>query len=252
MPRAAAAWHSAYVRLTEPQRWMLSKADGTVVDPVAGVRIPTNMSVRAGKAATSLDGFRREVPVIPGHGREDVTTLLRAWGQRADHAAFDKIWPLIYDELQRLAVRLLRRERPGQTLAPTDLIHEVYIRLTGGMQLDFNNRAHFFAIAARCMRQILVDRARRRRAGKRGAGDRPTVLDEKRIAIDQPGDLMALDEALEDLARYDERKARIVELHYFGGLTHAEIAEVCDVHVNTVGRDLQFSKAWLRRHLDSP
>jgi len=181
----------------------------------------------------------------------NVTTLLRAWGQRGDQAAFDKIWPLIYGELQRSAVRLLRRERPGQTLAPTDLIHEAYLRLAGGIQLELKDRAHFFAIAARCMRQILIDRARRRFAGKRGAGDRPTPLNEERIAIDQPGDIVALDAALEELARYDERKARVVELQFFGGLTQAEIAVVCDVHINTVARDLHFSIAWLRRHLAS-
>ena len=181
----------------------------------------------------------------------NVTTLLRAWGQRGDQAAFEKIWPLIYDELQRLAARLLRRENSEQTLAPTDLIHEVYLRLAGGMRLELKDRAHFFAIAARCMRQILVDRARRRLARKRGAGNRPTALNETRIAIDQPGDIVALDEALEDLAKYNERKARVVELHYFGGLTHAEIAAVCDVHVNTVARDLDFSVAWLRRYLAS-
>lgn len=117
------------------------------------------------------------------------------------------------------------------------------------MQLEFTDRAHFFAIAARCMRQILVDRARRRFAGKRGSGNRPTVLDETRIVIDQPWDIVALDEALEELARYDERKARVVELQFFGGLTHVEIAAVCNVHVNTVSNDLHFSLAWLRRYL---
>jgi RNA polymerase sigma-70 factor, ECF subfamily len=184
-----------------------------------------------------------------GIATANVTTLLRAWGQRGDKAAFEKIWPLIYDELQRRAVRLLRREKSGQTLAPTDLIHEAYLRLAGGMQLELKDRAHFFAIAARCMRQILVDRARRRLAGKRGAGSRPATLDEAQIAIDKPGTIVAVDEALQELAKYDERKARVVELLFFGGLTQAEIAAVCDVHVNTVARDLQFSVAWLRRHL---
>jgi RNA polymerase sigma factor (TIGR02999 family) len=196
-------------------------------------------------------GLRAErFPLIPaGIAAKNVTALLRAWGQRGDQAAFEKIWPLIYDELQGLAVRLLRREQSGQTLAPNDLIHEVYLRIAGGMRLEFKDRAHFFAIAARCMRQILVDRARRRFARKRGSGNRPTALNEARIAIDQPGDIVALDEALDDLAKYNERKARVVELHFFGGLTHAEIAEVCEVHVNTVARDLDFSVAWLRRYL---
>jgi RNA polymerase sigma factor (TIGR02999 family) len=192
---------------------------------------------------------REDVPLDHvGIAEDNVTTLLRAWGQRGDHAAFEKIWPLIYDELQRLAVRLLRRES-GPTLAPTDLIHEAYLRLAGGVQLDFKDRVHFFAISARCMRQILVDRARRRRADKRGSGDRPTVLDENLIAIERSWDLVALDDALEELAKHSERKARVVELYYFGGLTQEEIAAVCDVHVNTIARDLHFSEAWLRRHL---
>jgi len=197
------------------------------------------LTVPAG--GVSLDRVR-----LTGH---DVTTLLRAWGQRGDHAAFEQIWPLIYDELQRLAVRLLRREQSGRTLAPTDLIHEAYLRLAGRMQLELKDRAHFFAIAAQCMRRILVDRARRRRADKRGAGERPTVLDEETVAIERSWDLVALDDALQELAKHSERKARVVELHYFGGLTQEEIAAVCDVHVNTVARDLHFSEAWLRRHL---
>jgi RNA polymerase sigma factor (TIGR02999 family) len=211
----------------------------------AGRRTPT-----AVLRVVGLTVLREDVPLgRVGLAAQDVTTLLRAWGQRGDHAAFERIWPLIYDELQRLAVRLLRRERSSQTLAPADLIHEAYLRLAGGMQLELKDRAHFFAIAARCMRQILVDRARRRRAGKRGSGIRPTVLDENCIAIDRSWDLVALDDALEELAKHSERKARVVELHYFGGLTQEEIAAVCEVHVNTVARDLHFSEAWLRRHL---
>lgn len=183
-----------------------------------------------------------------GGDEHDVTSLLRAW-RLGDQAAFDKIWPLIYDEVQRLAVRLMRHERSGHTLAATELIHEAYLRLAGGVQLEFKDRAHFFAISARCMRQILVDRARRRRADKRGAGEHPIALDETRIPVDRPWDLVALDDALEELAKHSERKARVVELHYFGGLTQDEIAAVCDVHVNTVARDLRFGEAWLRRHL---
>ena len=184
-----------------------------------------------------------------GISTHNVTTLLRAWCERGDHAAFDKIWPLIYDEMQRLAGRLLEREQSFHTLPRTALIHEAYLRLAGGMELELKDRAHFFAIAARRMRRILIDRARRRRANKRGSGNRPTVLDESRIAIDRPPDFVALDQALEELAKHSERKARVVELHYFGGLTQDEIAAVCDVHVNTVARDLRFSQAWLRRHL---
>ena len=178
----------------------------------------------------------------------DFTRLLRAWRQ-GDRAAFDEIAPQIYDELRRLATFHLRGERPGHTFGPTDLISEAYLRLAGGAEYEFNDRVHFFAIAARNMRQILVDHARRRCAEKRGAGERPIEFNEERIVTDRPWELVALDEALDKLAKFDERKARVIELHYFGGLTHAEIATVCDVHVNTVGRDLRLGEAWLRRQL---
>jgi RNA polymerase sigma factor (TIGR02999 family) len=179
---------------------------------------------------------------------ENLTNLLRAWRQ-GDRAAFDEIAPLIYDELRRLAAFHLRGERPGHTFGPTDLISEAYLRLAGGAQLEFADRAHFFAIASRSMRQILVDHARKRCAEKRGAGERPAELDETQISTDRPWELVALDDALEELTKLDERKARIVELHYFGGLTQEEIAAVCDIHVNTVARDLRLSEAWLRSQL---
>jgi RNA polymerase sigma factor (TIGR02999 family) len=185
-----------------------------------------------------------------GAPSQNVTMLLRAWRQ-GDRLAFDEIAPLIYEELRRLAAFHLRGERPGHTFGPTDLIDEAYLRLAGGAHLDFNDRAHFFAIASRNMRQILVDHARKRRAEKRGAGDQPVEFDENRVFTDRPWELIALDEALEDLAKLDERKARIVELHYFGGLTQEQIAVVCDMHINTVARDLRFSQAWLRRQLGS-
>jgi RNA polymerase sigma factor (TIGR02999 family) len=179
---------------------------------------------------------------------ENLTGLLRAWRQ-GDRAAFDEIAPVIYDELRRLAAFHLRGERPGHTFGPTELISEAYLRLVGSAHLDFHDRAHFFAIASRNMRQILVDHARRRGADKRGAGERPVELDEAQIAIERPEELVALDRALDELAKLDERKARITELHYFGGLTQDEIAAVCEIHVNTVARDLRFSEAWLRTQL---
>ena len=179
---------------------------------------------------------------------ENLTSLLRAW-QRGDRAAFDEIVPLIYDELRRLAAFHMRGERQDHTFGPTDLISEAYLRLAGGAQLEFKDRAHFFAIASRSMRQILVDHARKRCADKRGAGERPTEFDETRVAIDRPWELVALDDALEELTKFDERKARVTELHYFGGLTQEEIAAVCEVHVNTVARDLRLAEAWLRSRL---
>ena len=181
---------------------------------------------------------------------DNLTNLLRAW-RHGDRAAFDEIAPIIYDELRRLAAFHLRGERPGHTFGPTDLISEAYLRLAGGAQLEFNDRAHFFAIASRSMRQILVDHARKRGAEKRGAGERPTEFDETRVVADRPWELVALDDALEELAKFDERKARVTELHYFGGLTQEEIAAVCDIHVNTVSRDLRLSEAWLRSRLEA-
>ena len=174
--------------------------------------------------------------------------LLRAWRQ-GDRQAFDELVPLIYDELRRLATFHLRGERPGHTFGPTDLISEAYLRLVGSEGLELQDRVHFLAIASRNMRQILVDHARKRCAKKRGAGERPVVFDETQIAVDRPWELVALDHALDELEKFDPRKARVTELHYFGGLTHEEIAAVCSVHVNTVARDLRLSEAWLRRQL---
>lgn len=183
-----------------------------------------------------------------GESSENLTRLLRRW-QRGDRAAFDEIAPLIYAELHRLATYHLRGERPNHTLGPSDLISEAYLRLAGGTELELQDRAHFFAIASRNMRQILVDHARKRGAEKRGAGVAPAELDETRVAIERPSELIALSDALDELVKFDERKARVTELHYFGGLTHEEIAVVCEIHVNTVARDLRLSEAWLRSHL---
>ena len=153
--------------------------------------------------------------------------LLRAWRQ-GERAALDEMVPLIHDELRRLAMFHLRAERKDHTLRPTELISEAYLRLAGGVAIEIHDRVHFFAIASRIMRQILVDHARRRSRGKRGAGVRPDEFDESRIATDRPWELVALDAALDELAEFDERKARVIELHYFGGLTQAEIAAVCE------------------------
>jgi RNA polymerase sigma factor (TIGR02999 family) len=177
-----------------------------------------------------------------------VTVLLRAW-RDGDRAALDELLPVIYEELYRLASRYMRGERAGHTLRPTDLVSEAYLRLGGSSPPDWNGRVHFFAVAARNMRQILVDHARKRSAEKRGAGVKAVTFDEQLIAGDRPSELVALDEALVALAAFDERKARAVELHYFGGLTQAEIAEVLDVHINTVARDLRLAEAWLHRYV---
>lgn len=179
---------------------------------------------------------------------ENLTILLRAW-QRGDQAAAEHIVPAIYNELRRLSRLHLRGERPGHTFTPTELISEAYLRLAEGAALEFKDRAHFYAIASRCMRQILVDHARKRCARKRGSGVRATEFDETRISVDRPAYLLALDQALDKLAVFDARRGRIIELYYFGGLTQEQIAAVCDVHVNTVARDLRLATAWLHAHL---
>jgi RNA polymerase sigma factor (TIGR02999 family) len=177
-----------------------------------------------------------------------VTGLLRAW-HGGDETALAELVPAVYDELRRMAAAHMRRERPGHTLSPTALVSEAFLRLTGSEHPAWEDKVHFFAIAARYMRQILVDHSRRRAAGKRGGGARPVTFDEALVAGDRPEDLVALDEALEALAAVDERRAKVVELFYFGGMEHKEIAHALGMHPSTVARDLRFAEAWLHRHL---
>jgi RNA polymerase sigma factor (TIGR02999 family) len=179
-----------------------------------------------------------------------ITVLLRAW-RDGDGGALTELMPLVYDQLRRLAGRHLHGERAGHTFHPTELVSEAYLRLSNGTPPSWNDRVHFFAVAARNMRQILIDHARKRLAEKRGDGARAITFDEQLVSGDRPHELIALDEGLEALATFDERKARAVELHYFGGLSQGEIAELLDVHVNTVMRDLRLGEAWLHRHLAS-
>ncbi|MFO0744844.1 MAG: ECF-type sigma factor [Myxococcota bacterium] len=173
-----------------------------------------------------------------------VTRLLRDW-RAGDEAARDELMPLVYEELHQLAARQLRHERPGATWRPTDLVSEAFLRLAGNAQPEWNDRLHFFAFSARIMRQLLVDRARRRLADKRGGRARHVTIDEAIASPDRPDDLVALDEALAELGQLDERKAAAIELHYFGGLGQADIARLWSVHVNTVARDLRLATAWL-------
>jgi RNA polymerase sigma-70 factor, ECF subfamily len=201
--------------------------------------IPRVYATMAENAGTRMNGTR------------SATKLLQEW-RTGDERAAEELMRIVYDELHQIAARVLRRERPHHTLRPTDLVSEAFVRLADGNQPDWQNRLHFFAIAARNMRRVLVDHARKRDAGKRGAGARPITFDEDLIGAAAPENLLALDEAIEALARTDERKARVIELHYFGGLTLDEVAEVLEIHANTVTRDLRFAEAWLRRHLDRP
>jgi RNA polymerase sigma factor (TIGR02999 family) len=178
-----------------------------------------------------------------------VTVLLQAWA-KGDQGALAQLTPAVYGELKRLAAANMRRERPGHTLSPTALVSEAFLRLAGG-DVSFQDRIQFFALAASHMRRILVDHARRRTAGKRGGRDRPVTLNEEICSGERPSELLDLDEALEALAQADPRKARAIEMHYFGGMGQKEIAEALSVHVNTVARDLRLAEAWLNRHLRS-
>jgi len=181
-----------------------------------------------------------------------VTILLQKW-RGGDDAALAEIAQIVDRELHRLAVSYLRRERTGHTLQPTALVNEAYLRLVGqDAQPDFESRSHFVAIAANHMRQILVDHARRHRAAKRGAGVTLMALDDAH-AVSEPlsVDLLALDEALSKLADVDARKARAMELKFFGGLQMAEIAAVLNISVKTVEKDVRLGAAWLRSALSA-
>jgi RNA polymerase sigma factor (TIGR02999 family) len=180
----------------------------------------------------------------------DVTRLLEEL-RSGDRAALDRMLPVVYAELRQIAARALQSERDNHTLQPTALVHEAYLRMVGGENVPWQNRAHFLGCAARVMRNILVDHARARRADKRGGGDaRVTLTDALGLADARDVDLVALDDALTALAETDEQKCRIVELRYFGGLTEVEVAEVLGVSERTVRRGWTLAKAWLRREIE--
>lgn len=179
----------------------------------------------------------------------DITAMLR-WWNRGDDAALQALVPVVYDELRRLADSYLRRERPGHTLEATALIHEAYLRLAAQKNVEWQNRSHFFGVAAHLMRLILTDYARAHLAAKRGGDGRKVEFDENAMGMSRsPEDLIALEEALDLLAAFDARKARILEMRFFGGMTPEETAESLGVSEPTVRRELRLAKAWLRRHL---
>ena len=181
----------------------------------------------------------------------DVTQILRKWSD-GNETASEQLMPLVYDELRRLARDYLRRERADHTLQPTALVHEAYIRLVDDKRVTWQDRAHFYGIAARLMRRILVDHARSRNAQKRGGLERKIVLDEATdVAPAGTPDLVALDEALHDFAKSYPRKSKVVELKFFGGLEAVQIAEVLQVSEKTVLRDWSFAKLWLCRELNA-
>jgi len=185
-----------------------------------------------------------ELPKVPG----DVTNLLLDWSN-GDRSAFDQLIPIIYDDLLRLARARLKNEERECQLQPTALVHESYLRLADETRLQWQNRAHFYAIAANTMRRVLIDHARKRKADKRGGGIRVTLQTGMDFAEERAPDFLLLDEALTKLAGFDERKSRAVELKFFGGMTTEEIAEVLGISVATVGRELRLGQAWLRREM---
>ena len=180
----------------------------------------------------------------------EITEKLRQWSD-GKQEALDALLPLVYEELHRQAARYLRRERIGHTLQTTALIHETYLKLVDQREVDWQNRAHFFGIAANAMRRILVDYARQRHRAKRGGADETLPLDAVTLAVSEEKsvDLEALDEALTRLAELDERQARIVELRYFSGLSIKETAEVLHISPATVKKDWKSAKAWLYQEI---
>jgi RNA polymerase sigma-70 factor (ECF subfamily) len=179
----------------------------------------------------------------------EVTQLLVAWSD-GDQSARDELMPLVYEELRRLAHRYMDRERRDHTLQTSALVNEAYLRLIDQKDVHWQNRAHFFGIAAQMMRRILVDYARKRGFAKRGGDDRPVSLEEVMIVSpDRADNVVALDHALNSLAEIDPRKSRIVELRFFGGLSVEETAQVLAVSPGTVSRDWTLAKAWLRREM---
>jgi RNA polymerase sigma factor (TIGR02999 family) len=180
-----------------------------------------------------------------------VTRLLLDWG-KGDKTALDELMPLVYHELRQLASSYLKKEKPGHTLQPTALIHEAYLRLVDQNTPQWESRTHFYAVAARLMRQILVDHARTRIAAKRGGGQPKVSLDDAPgVAVrDEAEELLALDEALQKLAAFDERKARVIEMRSFAGMSVEETARALGVSEPTVKRETRLAQSWLRSELE--
>ena len=180
---------------------------------------------------------------------QDITQLLLAW-RGGDREALEALVPIVYEELRRLARHFMRGQREGHTLQTTALVNEAYLRLIDSSRVNWQNRAHFFAISAQLMRRVLIDFARAKASQKRGGELIKVTLDEHVEAADAPeAELLALDEALEDLARFSPRQSRIVELRYFGGLSEEEIAETLAVSTRTVRRDWNVARAWLFKRM---
>jgi RNA polymerase sigma factor (TIGR02999 family) len=183
------------------------------------------------------------------HQQHEITQLLAEWSD-GNQSALDELYPLVYEELHRLARRYMSRERKGHTLQTTALINEAYVRLVDQRNVHWANRSHFFAISAQIMRRILIDHARRHAYAKRGGGAQQVSLEEVAIvANEKSAEIIRLDEALTTLAKMDPRRCHVVELRYFGGLSNEEIAGVLNVSENTVTRDWNLARAWLHQQL---
>src|SRR5579863_1039864 len=179
----------------------------------------------------------------------EVTELLRHWTQ-GDEKALEELLPIVYKELRRLAHYHLQSERPDHTLQSTALVHEAYLRLMGGQHIQFENRSHFIAVASRLMRQVLVDYARERKAQKRSGGVRIVLEHLDQLAVDSDAELLALNDALDELGRIDPRQGKIVEMKFFGGLSAPEISEVMNLSRATVDRDWATARVWLHRQMN--
>jgi RNA polymerase sigma factor (TIGR02999 family) len=190
--------------------------------------------------------MRRKLSFPP----HEITHLLAEWSD-GNQEALDRLYPPVYDEMRVMARRYMSKERQGQTLQTTALIHQAYLRLIDQREVRWANRAHFFAIAAQIMRRILIDYARRYEYKKRGAGAQRVSLDETAVVVkERAKELLALDDALERLAQIDARRARVVELRFFGGLENEEIGHVLGISANTVVRDWNMARAWLYKELE--
>jgi len=216
-------------------------------DDKIGTRLDVKqtVSLRRPSQANSL----RHKQAMMALSTPGLTELLDDW-QQGDRSALERLTPLIYDELRRIAHRYVRRERNGNTLQTTALVNEAYLRLAGQEKTEWQNRAHFFAVTAQVMRHILTDHARRRRYAKHGGEVQQVSLEEaSAMTYQRAAELVALDEALDGLAKIDPRKSRVVELRYFGGLSLEETADVLGISLMTVRRDWRAAKAWLYKKL---
>ena len=217
--------------------------------PQSGVRGVKADLLRTERCRRPWGIIRSTGMVVGGSKSAEITQLLRAWSG-GDEVALERLAPLVYQELHRMARRYMNREAPGNTLQTTALVHEAYLRLAGSGGMDWQDRAHFYAISAQMMRRILVDAARTRRSEKRGGASPHLNFDEvPDVAPSRGPDLAALDDALNELAKMDPRKVKVIELRFFGGLSVEETAEALGISPQSVLRDWKLAKAWLTREM---